>query len=193
MSNVDRPNGFRPVKYISGAPYNGAYTKYYSDVDNLFLGDLVEQDTAGQAGRQGGVYPTCDRVDNAGDTIQGVVVGWEPDPAALDRKYHAASTTYAVYVADARNLVMESQSDDATMVTGDVGLNISPTVTAGSTTTGLSNMELDGDTAATTSTLTLKIVGAVDRPDNDASSSVANQRWLVTVNEHVFSFHNTGV
>ena len=193
MANVDRPNGFTPVKYISGAPYNGAYTKYYSDSDNLFLGDLVEQDTAGQAGRVGGAYPTCDRVDNAGDTIQGVVVGWEVDPAAPDRKYHAASTTYAVYVADARNLVMEAQSDDATMVVGDIGLNCSPTVTAGSTSTGLSNMEISGSSAATTSTLTLKIVGAVDRPDNDASDSVANQRWLVTVNEYAFSFHNTGV
>jgi len=96
--------------------------------------------------------------------------------------YHTASSSYAVYIADARDLIMEAQSDDATMVLGDVGLNISPTVTAGSTTTGASNMELDGDTAATTNTLTLSIIGAVDRADNDAADSTANTRWLVTIN-----------
>lgn len=181
MSNVDRPNGFRPVRYRDGRPYNGACYKAYSDTDNLFMGDLVKADAAAQASGDG-VYPTVDRIDAAGDVIIGVVVGWEPNPNALHNLYHAASTTYAVYIADVKDLVLEAQSDDATMVQTDVGLNVSPTVTAGDTTTGASGMELDGDTAATTNTLTLRIIGAVDRPDNDASDSTANQRFLVTVN-----------
>ena len=190
MANVDRPNGFRPVKYLDGRPYNGAYVKCYSDSDNLFLGDLVEADTAGQASGNG-VYPTVDRIDAAGDAIWGVVVGWEANPNALSNLYHAASTTYAVYIAMAQDLVMEAQSDDATMEVGDVGLNISPTVTAGSTTTGASGMELDGSTAATTNTLTLRIVGAVDKPDNEVGS--ANDRWLVTVNSSAFANLVAGV
>jgi hypothetical protein len=91
----------------------------------------------------------------------------------------------------AQDLVMEAQSDDGTMVAGDVGLNISPTVTAGSTTTGASGMELDGSTAATTNTLTLRIVGAVDKPDNEVGS--ANDRWLVTVNSSAFANLIAGV
>lgn len=181
MANVDRPNGFRPVKNRDGSPYNGACYAAYSPTDDLFIGDLVERDAAAQSANDG-VYPTVDRIDAAGDIIAGVVVGFEPDPSALDRLYHASSTTLPVYIVDVQDVIMEAQSDDATMVQTDVGLNVSPTVTAGSTTTGASNMELAGTTAATTNTLTLRIVGMVDRPDNDVTDSVANQRFLVTVN-----------
>lgn len=181
MANVDRPNGFKPVMHLNGSPYNGQFRKYFSPNDNLFIGDLVEAETTGVRS-QDGIYPTVDRLDAAGDVIVGVVVGFEPNPTALDRLYHAASSTYAVYVADATDLIMEAQSDDATMVLGDVGLNVSPTVTAGSTATGASNMEVDGDTAATTNTLTLRIEGFVDRPDSDNADSVANHKVLVSIN-----------
>ena len=192
MANVDRPNGFRIVSRKDGSPYNGAFRKYYSPNDNLFVGDLVEQETTGVVSGDGR-YPTVDRIDAAGDRIAGVVVGFEANPDALGNLYHAASSTYAVYIADVNDLILEAQSDDATMVMGDVGLNISPTVTAGTTATGLSNMELDGDTAATTNTLTLRIVGAVDRADNDATDSTANQRWLVTVNSSADANLTVGV
>ncbi len=192
MANVDKTTGFRPVKHLNGAPYTGKFEKYYSPNDNLFMYDLVEQEGTGV--RSGsGAYPTCDRIDAAGDRIVGVVVGWEVDPAALDRKYHAASSTYAVYIAPADDLIMEAQSDDATMVLGDVGLNVSPTVTAGSTATGLSNMEINGTTAATTTSLTLRIVGMLDRPDNDTADSTANQRWLVKVNSSAWANLSLGV
>lgn len=183
MANADITNGFRPVGHMDGSPYSGQFRKYFSPNDDLFIGDLVEQEGTGVRS-DGLIYPTCDRIDAAGDTIVGVVVGFEADPAALDRLYHASSSTYGVFIADARDLVMEAQSDDATMVLGDVGLNVSPTVTAGNITTGKSNMEIDGSTAATTNTLTLRIVGGGLRSDNDSTDSTANQRWLVTINDY---------
>ncbi len=192
MANADRTNGFKPVMHLNGSPYNGQFRKYYSPNDNLFMHDLVEAETTGVR-TNGAIYPSVDRLDAAGDVIVGVVVGWEADPTALGRLYHAASSTYAVYIADARDLIMEAQSDDATMVLGDVGLNISPTVTAGNTTTGQSNMELDGNTAATTNTLTLRIVGTPERPDNDTTDSTANQRWLVSVNSSAWGNLIAGV
>lgn len=191
MANVDKPNGFRPVMHLNGSPYNGQFRKYFSAGDNLFMGDLVEQRAAGVASNDG-VYPSVDRLDAAGDRIVGVVVGWEANPDALSNLYHAASSSFAVYIADARDLIMEAQSDDATMVTADVGLNISPTVTAGDTTTGQSKMELDGSTAAVTNTLTMRIVGAVDRPDNTANLS-ANSRWLVSINSSAWANLTVGV
>ena len=192
MANVDRPNGFRPVRYLDGRAYNGAYMRCYSDDDNLFMGDLVEVDTTGVA-RGSGVYPTVGRYDQ-GDYVYGVVVGWEPDPTALDRVYHAASSTYAVFVAMCDGLVLEAQSDDATMVQTDVGLNVDVVVAAGSTTTGLSNMELNGDTANTNSTLDMSIVGMVDRPDNDAADSTSWQRFYVVPNKAFFGTQQrTGV
>lgn len=192
MSNTDRPNGFRIVSRKDGAPYNGAFRKFYSPNDNLFKGDLVEQETSGTTSGDGR-YPGVDRIDAAGDRIAGVVVGWEVDPDSLGNLYHAASTTYAVYIADVNELIMEVQSDDNTMVAADVGLNISPAITAGTTATGLSNMEINGDTAAVTNTLTLRIIGAVDRADNDATDSTANQRWLVTVNSSANANLTVGV
>lgn len=190
MANVDRPNGFKPVMHLNGSPYNGAFRKYYSPNDNLFIGDLVEQETTGVANGDG-VYGTVDRIDAAGDVIVGVVVGFEANPDALSNLYHTASSIFAVYIADARDLILEAQADDATMVLGDVGLNISPTVTAGTTATGASGMELDGDTAAATNTLTLRIVGMVDRADNDIST--ANSRWLVTINSSAYANLIAGV
>ena len=74
------------------------------------------------------------------------------------------------------------QADDvsATLAAADIGLNADLVVGSGDTTTGMSAMELDTDSKATTATLQLKIVGFVDRPDNE--SGVANQDVLVRLN-----------
>jgi len=191
MSNRDANTGFRPVRYLNGQAYNGAFVKSFSDNDNLFMGDLVELDTTATA-HQDGVYNAVGRYDQ-GDKVYGVVVGWEPNPSSLENLYHTASTVYPVYIAECRDLVMEVQSDDATMVQSDVGLNVDVTVAAGATATGLSFMEINGDTAAATTTLDMHIVGMVDRADNDVSDSVANQRFLVVPNLSFWVNNKTGV
>lgn len=179
MANVDRPNGFVPVRHLTGAPYNGMSRKYISPTDNLFLGDLVEADGTGSAAG----YPSCARAE-ASDVIQGVVVGWEVDPSAPDRLYHAASATLAVYIADSPDLVLQAQADDGTLTTASVGLNVNFVVAAGSTSTGVSNMEVDGSTGSTVATLPLKLLGFVDKPDNEIGS--ANHKVEVSINSHVF-------
>ena len=50
MANVSRPNGFRPVRYLDGTPYTGAFEAMISPTDNLFLGDLVEPIATGPPG-----------------------------------------------------------------------------------------------------------------------------------------------
>ena len=45
MSSVNRLNGFRPVKSITGAPYNGAANVYFvpsSDSTVIMVGDAVK-------------------------------------------------------------------------------------------------------------------------------------------------------
>lgn len=183
MANVNRPNGFRPVKHRNGSPYTGQQTLYFSVNDNLAIGDLVEQEGTGVR-RNGMIYPTCDRLDAADDTIVGVVVGFELNPTNLENLYHVSSSTIGVFIADARDLIMEAQSDDATMVLGDVGLNVSPTFGGLTESTGTSNMQIDGDTAGTTNSLILRIVGSSERVDNDTEDSIASQKWLVMINDH---------
>src|SRR3990167_7859813 len=181
MANTDRPNGFRPVGTLSGTNWNGKIMKIFSPSEDVFMGDLVEITTTGEADGDG-AFPTVGRFD-ASDVPFGVVVGWQRDPAALDRLYHESSSTYWVLIAHTPDLVCEVQSDDGTPTFASVGANFNVVVAAGSTTTGVSNMELDGDTGNTTNTLPLKLIGMVDRPDNDPTS--ANMKCLVTFNAHV--------
>lgn len=182
MANTDRPNGFRVVGSLTGTPDHGGRVQRMIAVDNLFMGDLVEDDATGKALGDGAVA-ACGRAE-ASDAILGVVVGWEKDPAALDRLYHKSSNTYAVYVNTDPHVLLECQSDDGTPAVADVGQNFNIAVAAGSTSTGASNMELDGDTGDTTATLPLKLLGFVDTPDNDTSS--ANMKCLVSINNHLY-------
>lgn len=181
MANADNPNGFRPVRYISGAPYNGACNKYVSG-ENLFMGDLVEL-----TGADGDGYAVVARSE-AGDAHVGAVVGWDPVPAAngaaaLENLYCASGTI--VYVADDPGLLFEAQQADTDILDAAIGLNAEIVVAAGSTTTGKSNMEIDSTSAATTNTLSLQLMGFVDKPDNDRT--LANSRLLVRINTHAYS------
>ena len=45
MANVSRPYGFRPVKHLTGSPYNGQVTRYAvgtADTVAMAVGDLVQ-------------------------------------------------------------------------------------------------------------------------------------------------------
>jgi len=183
MANVDRPNGFRPVGHLSGGAFTGRIRKYYSINDNLFLGDLVEKEATGTASGSGG-YAGVDRMDTGtGDILVGCVVGWEINPDSLNAMHHAASATLAVYINDDPMTIYEGQCDGTLAVT-DIGLNADVTLGAGSTTTGASGMEIAASGAATTIATPLKIMGLVERADNDVSS--ANARWLVMLNMHAY-------
>jgi len=184
MANVDRPNGFRPVGHMSGGGYTGRVRKYYSVNEALFLGDIVEVEGTGTASGSGG-YPAVDRADNTTAQIAaGVVVGWEIDPDNLARVHHAASATLAVYINDDPMTIYEAQADDASLAVTGIGENVDVVLGAGSTTTGASGMEIDGSSGVTTIATPLKLMGLVEREDNDVSS--ANARWLVMINMHAY-------
>jgi hypothetical protein len=183
MANIDRPNGFRPVGHLSGGGFTGRVRKYYSVNDNLFLGDLVEKEATGTASGSGG-YPGVDRMDSGtADILVGCVVGWEINPDSLGAMHHAASTSLAVYINDDPMTIYEGQCD-GTLAAADIGLNADVTIGSGSTTTGASNMEIAASGAATTQATPLKIMGLVEREDNDVAS--ANANWLVMLNLHAY-------
>jgi hypothetical protein len=183
MANVDRPSGFRPVGHLSGGAFTGRVRKYYSINDNLFLGDLVEKEATGTASGSGG-YAGVDRMDaSTADILVGCVVGWEINPDSLNAMHHAASATLAVYINDDPMTIYEGQCDGTLAVT-DIGLNADVTLGAGSTTTGASGMEIATSGAAATQATPLKIMGLVEREDNDVSS--ANANWLVMLNLHAY-------
>lgn len=181
MANRDRPHGFIPVCYKSGAPYNGAYNRYYKDATAgiLVVGDPVIRGT-NSSDPQG--YPEVVRA-TTGAAITGVIVGFEPNVDRLDQPRHllAADLGY-VYVADDPNLLFEVQDNGG--ATGIVVTNIGQHIDSvaaidGNTTLGISNYELDTEAIAIDNTW--RIERLLDAPDNAVG---ANARWLVSANLH---------
>jgi len=180
MSSVSRLNGFRPVKTITGAPYNGQGEVAFvpsSDSTVIMVGDAVK--LLGDARAATGV-PTVTRVSAAGDIAFGIVVGIlfsgvgdaQNVPPVTDLNtpvYRRASTDRYLLVCTDPNVIYEAQyltqSVIAATITANVGLNGSWDVTAGSTTSGSSGMSIAA-LSATTATLPLKVVGFPNRPDN---------------------------
>lgn len=204
MANEDRPFGLRPVGYKSGAPYNGAARPYSLKSDYavaLFIGDtVIKNGTSNLAAITvpgGGTFGigTLPEVifSQVGDAspITGVIVGFSPLATNLESKHNPASTERVAYVADDPDLIFEIQADGA-VPAASIGLNAVLIAThAGSTTTGLSGLELDttSDVPAADASNQLLILRAVDREDNDTTLTWA--KVLVCISNHTESVgHN---
>lgn len=190
--------GFRPVKHMSGAPYNGQFNRYMisaSDGATTNVGDLVIlSDQAALVDPNGGVYPAVER---AGVTTSGVlvgaIVGFEPDYSNLNAgMYRTASTRRVAFVADSPDLVFACPQDGASstvFAAADVGLNCDIVVSAGVTTAPYaSTMMVDSSTATTTNTAPLRVVGVLASPDNDVTSTSRPAELLVMINTHQNAF-----
>ena len=177
MANTDGAFGFRPISK-DGSPYNGGTQRcsiIATDTTAVFIGDVVALD-----GSSNGGYPgVTQAAAGGGNTYYGVVTSFEADPDALSDQYRKASTLRYCNVASLIDTEFEAQ-DDGTITAASSGLNCDLIVAAGSTTYGVSGMEIDSTTEAATSTLDLQLVRPVDRADNDAST--ANSKWIVRFN-----------
>lgn len=192
MANADTPFGLKPVRHRNGAPYTGAariYSVAAGDGTAIYVGDLVT--AAGTSQTINGVIYS-DVVQSAtGDVFQGVVVGVLP-VTQDSLKYRAASTQRLLLVADDPDLTFEIQevSGGTPLTANDAGLNANIVVAAGSTTTGLSGIELNNATEATTNTLDVKIQGFVNRVDNEIGE---HAKWFVVLNRHRYANQVAGV
>jgi len=198
MASVSKINGFKPVRHLSGAPYNGQFETFFAasgNGDTIMVGDAVK--LAGDARAASGA-PTVARC-GATDIAVGVVVGISfegqgdatniPPVTSLDAPvYRAASTNRYLLVCTDPSVIYEVQyagtSVAAATITANVGLNGQFTTTAGSTVTGSSGMQLDSAGLATTATLPLKIVGYPNRPDNVPGDTYFN--YYVKLNGAVY-------
>ncbi len=192
MANVDTPFGLKPVRTVSGLPYNGAVNQYSTasgDSVAIYVGDPVK--LSGTSSTVNGLVLTD--VDQAatGDVIVGVVVGVLADTNSSTR-YRAASTTRIVFVADDPNLLFEIQevSGGTALTAAAIGLNANFVVGTGSTYTGESAVELNNATEDTTNTLDLKIVGFVNRVGNEVGE---HAKWYVRINRHQYANQVAGI
>jgi hypothetical protein len=181
MANTDAPKGLRPVKHLNGSPYNGAVNIYHhpaSDNVAIFVGDAV---VSGGTATAGGI-PTVAAYASGGGNLLGVCVGVLP-VTNESLQYCAASTARDILVADDPDLIFEIQEDSVggAIAVTQVGNNFDIAVTAGSTSTGLSAMELDSSDASGTATAQLRVLSLAQYPDNEVG---VNAKWLVQINEH---------
>lgn len=185
-SNVDAAFGLALVEDNSLTPLETCFIPA-TDGTAMFVGDAVK--SAGSSGNIVG-NPKKKTVAQAAATnpIYGIVQGFYPHWVStgmdLGIRHRPASTAMYVAIKPANHQdVYRIQADDVTATIGDddIGLNADLVVGSGDTITGMSAMELDSDTAATTAGLQLKIIGFDDRPSNN--SGVANQDLLVRINQ----------
>jgi hypothetical protein len=181
MANTNAPFGARPVRYLSGAAWNGKCNLYYipaADGTATFVGDFVKP--YGEA-TAAGIPQVIADTKGSTHTI-GVVVGFVPDPTNLSLNYRAASTLRGVYVVDDPNVIFEMQedSDGAALAVADVGENCDVIATAGDTTTGYSKFVIDSSDHKT-ATAQVRILRLAQRPNNAVGNYAV---WEVLINEH---------
>jgi len=210
MANTSRINGFRPVKHLNGAPYNGQANIYEVPAGEpvpVFVGDLVKlSDSAATSG-----FPAVEAAAAASSQvvsvpIVGAVVGIinaKMDPVdgqmsggsiSLDTPvYRAASTKQLVLVADSPDIIFEAEAD-ASVALASVGLNADLGASAHTQPllTGASPMYVYSTTAPSASaSRPFQIMGIVKRPDNEAAA--AYNKVLVKITTHAYGNAIAGV
>lgn len=191
MANVDSPFGLKPVRHRNGAPYNGAAKPYYipsSYATALFIGDPVVKtgtsntasvDVPGAGHFEIGTMPEINKATAGdGNRVTGVIVGFTANPSDLNKNYNPASTERVAWVCDDPGVEFEIQADGA-IPAASIGLNAVFIYThSGSTTTGLSGVELDttSDAPAADASNQMVILGAANRLDNDTTLTHAKVR-----------------
>ena len=189
MANIDSPFGLRPVSKLGSAPGGTTGTTKYSVADNqgtaIFTGDPVKYKNDGTV-----------EVATAGDPICGVFMGcFYTDPTTKKptfRDHFPASLSPGdgiAFVADDPNQLFICQQDSvsANAVAADLNLNANLVFGAGSTTTGLSGVEIDSSSKNTTATLQVRLMSFYDLPSNDATAD--NSILVVKINNHQLGSH----
>lgn len=206
--NANTPRGFVPYAYTWGAPYNGAFRTYYvpsSYGTALYVGDPVDiKSSYSDAIGTPGILRA-----SSGSPVVGVVIGvvnGGPTGAQVPvlqntPVYHPASTAQYIAVADDPNLLFWIQDDASTQNTYAPnvwsGLNANYAAgSGGSTVTGYSSFQLQASSVAATNTLDLKIISALNEPDNvvgTAANTNMNAKWLVKLNNSRFANQIAGI
>lgn len=183
MANVDKPFGLRPIGNLSatGAQKQYGYliadnqsgAIYQGDLVTVYDGYLVKFAPATHTAAVG-VFNGCNYIDPT--TGKPTWKNYYPGSVNITQGEITAD------VLDDPNQLFIVQVD-ASVAQTDIGKNADVIGTGGSTTTGVSSMELNSSTIAKTAALNLKIVGLWDVPGNEFGT---NAVVVVKINEHLY-------
>jgi hypothetical protein len=189
MANIDKAFGLRPIGNLSATGAQKQYGYQIADDHNgtIFQGDLVVL-TAGFISKflpgshtaAVGVFNGCSYIDPT--TGKPTFKNYYPGSINV-----TAGQVINADVLDDPNQLFLVQCDEG-FVAADVGKNADVVGTGGSTTSGISTMELDSSTLANSAALNLKVVGLYNDVNNAFGT---NAVVVVKINEHVYG--STGV
>jgi hypothetical protein len=206
MALVNKPSGFSPVRSLLTGGFNEQGTLYAiptADTTNSYaIGDVVMSRSSTDANgvryvqKWGGATTTSAlplgiivgiRVANPGVSLVG-------DSLALEKAYIPAGTRTSVqyiYVIDDPMVVFEAQFDATGVTQAQLSMNAAVTISAANQTSlgnaaPYSDMVLTGP--AVTATLPIRMLGAVQRPENvlNGSSATPYIRVLCKWNYHEY-------
>ena len=187
MANTNAKFGLRPIGKL-GSNVNSTGTTEYDiltgTTGSIFTGDPVKMVSTG------GIA-----VAAAGDLLLGVFQGCQYTDSAGEVQYSSywptttVSSDAVAFVVDDPNALFEVQSAaTGSVVQTVIGLNADIVYTAGSTTTGRSNVDLSGTMA--TGTAQCRIIGFSNDPENNALGTGSLSTYvnmIVKINEHTYA------
>lgn len=185
MANVDRPNGFTPIKTLSGAPWTSMVRSTGpADGEDIFVGDIVNLESGladPAATNDSSLLGVVVGVGKVNDMSQEKVGMFNPDNLMLRYYDDSASThtDYIIHYVPVDDVVFEAQTATAlTLVPGDT-CDLSDA--AGDATSGISRQEITTD-----SNSDFTVVEVPNLVDND-NTLVWGRYWvMVTRAEQAF-------
>ena len=191
MANVNAPYGLIPVRYASGAPYNGACNPYFATgaTGVIAPGDPVVLAGSGNTSAFGDYGPgmlatVTVALDGDADVKLGVCVAvLSATNASLP--YRETSTDRIIMVADDPNLIFRGQcnADSTAWAATDIGSYASLKVGTASTVTGKSAWTLDTtDVPDNNDPSNELLIMNLSRIPNNAIGAYA--QWDVMINNH---------
>ena len=183
MANVDKAFGMRPLGNLSASGSqkqfgyeitdNQAGAIYQGDLVTVYDGYLVQFDPSTHTAAVG-VFNGCNYIDPT--TGKPTWKNYYPGSVNITQGKIIAD------VLDDPNQLFIIQND-GTSAAANYGKNADVVMGTGSTTTGVSAMELDTSTIANTAALNVKIVGLWDVPNNAVGEFAV---VIVKINEHLY-------
>lgn len=199
FTNVSKPSGLSPTRYLNGAMYNGKVNQYCilaADTNAFYPGDLVTPIANGDSNGVPGVTLAA----AAGVAIGVVVaVGLIPQGgpyinmnnlAVTARPAAAQAQIWYVAVSDDPNIIYSIQEGGAGTNLTQTSCNRNANILYAAPAAGVavSGTVLNNASVAVTATLNLKIMRLIQAPDNHFSTSPttggAGQKWEVLINNH---------
>ena len=183
MANVDKAFGLRPLGNLSASGSQKQYgyeiadnqtgAIYQSDLVTLKDGYILQFDPSSHTAAVG-VFNGCNYIDPT--TGKPTWKNYYPGSINITQ-----GTINADVIDDPNQLFIIQ--NDGTSQASNYGKNADVTVGTGNTTTGMSAVELDTSTIATTAALNLKIIGLYNVPGNTVGEFAV---VVVKINEHLY-------